>query len=168
VRDVRILAGFAVVYALTVVAFFVFARYRIQLVPALVPLAVHGVEAGAALVRDRRHPFRDVTAFVTAYLLAHLTIEPFSTTNVQIAALRLHKLADVRLLAGDADGAIDALTEAMAVCPDRCPGELDALVRQMVARGRTASAIALLHRLVDGHPERRAAAAELDRLTSPR
>jgi 4-amino-4-deoxy-L-arabinose transferase-like glycosyltransferase len=167
-RDVRVLAGFVVAYSLTVAAFFVFSRYRIQLVPALVPLAAAGVRALREHAAERRLVLRDGAILVGVGALAFHTIEPFSTTNVQIAALRLHKLADVRRLAGDPDGAIAALTEAVDVCPDRCPAELETLVGLMVERGRTPSAIALLRRLVDGHPEHRAAAAQLERLSSPR
>ncbi len=164
-REVRILAAFAVVYGLTIAAFFVFARYRIQLVPALVPLAVLGVRTIRDDVATRRLLVRDVAVLGVVGAFAFQTIPPFSTTDPQIEAMRLNKLADVRTLAGDPDGSIDALTEAVSVCPDRCPGQLDVLVAQMAARGRTASAAALLHRLVDGHPERRAAAAHLERLT---
>jgi hypothetical protein len=167
-RDVRVLAGFVVAYSLTVAAFFVFSRYRIQLVPALVPLAAAGIRALREHAAERRLALRDGAMLVGVGALAFHTIEPFSTTNVQIAALRLHKLADVRRLAGDPDGAIAALTEAVDVCPDRCPAQLETLVGLMVERGRTPSAIALLHRLVDGHPERRAAVAQLERLSSPR
>jgi hypothetical protein len=168
VREVRLLAIFAVVYGLTVAAFFVFSRYRIQLVPALVPLAVLGVDALRTHVVAGRLWLRDAAVLLAGAAFAFHTIPPFSADDPQLEAMRLDKLADVRLMAGDHDGAIDALTEAVTVCPDRCPDQLHTLVARMVARGRMASAVALLHRLADGHPERRAAVAELERLTAGR
>jgi hypothetical protein len=56
------------------------------------------------------------------------------------------------------------LGEAVSYCPERCPGELDALVEQMVARGRSAEAIDFLRRVVAANPAAERAKMHLDRL----
>ena len=48
---VRFLAGFGVLYSLSAVAFFIFSRYRIQVVPALLPLAALDVAELVARLR---------------------------------------------------------------------------------------------------------------------
>jgi len=161
---VRVLAGFALLYAVSVAAFFVFSRYRIQLVPALVPPAALGVRAFVAHARQPRLLVRDGAVLAAAMAFAFQTIQPFDHGNVQIDAMRLHRLADVHLLEGDPDGAIAALTEAMALCPERCPGQLVALVALYEQAGRTTEAVAWLERMVAAHPRSRAAATELARL----
>jgi 4-amino-4-deoxy-L-arabinose transferase-like glycosyltransferase len=163
---VRLLIGFVVLYSASVAAFFVFSRYRIQLVPALVPLAVLGARTLAAHVRERasRRLLADGTVLAGTAAFAFHTIQPFDHGNVQLDAMRLHKLADVHLLAGDADGAIAVLGEAVTRCPERCPGELRARVALYERTGRTDEAIVWLEQLVGTHPGSRAAAAELDRL----
>ena len=49
-----LLAGFVLVYWATLVAFFLFARYRIQVVPALLPLAALGVREAWCTAPRRR------------------------------------------------------------------------------------------------------------------
>ncbi len=162
----RLLVGFVVLYSASVAAFFVFSRYRIQLVPALAPLAVLGARAIAMHVRDGagRRLLGDGVVLAGVAAFAFQTIQPFDHRNVQLDAMRLHKLADVHLLAGDAAGAITALGEAVSLCPERCPGELRALVALYKEAGRAREAIVWLEQLVSAHPGNRAAAAELERL----
>jgi hypothetical protein len=164
VPAVRLLSGFALVYATTVAAFFVFARYRIQLVPALIPLAAAGVVAVVAHARHARRLAVDAVALGGAAALAFQTIQPFDQANTQIDAMRLHRLSDVHRLANDTDGAIAALLEALAVCPERCPNELRALVALQEETGNAPEAVAWLDAHVRAHPRDQAALAELARL----
>ncbi|TMA68990.1 MAG: hypothetical protein E6J69_06645, partial [Deltaproteobacteria bacterium] len=52
-REARLLCGFVLLYCGSVVAFFIFSRYRIQVVPALLPLAAVGAAELVARIRDR-------------------------------------------------------------------------------------------------------------------
>jgi dolichyl-phosphate-mannose-protein mannosyltransferase/tetratricopeptide repeat protein len=52
-RDVRLLTGYIVIYSVSVVAFFVFSRYRIHIVPALVVLAAALLPHVLEMVRGR-------------------------------------------------------------------------------------------------------------------
>jgi 4-amino-4-deoxy-L-arabinose transferase-like glycosyltransferase len=164
VPAVRLLAGFAILYATSVAAFFVFARYRIPLVPALVPLAALGVRA--LLVHARRPSLlaRDTAVLAATAAFAFRTIAPFDHANPQVDAMRLHRLADVHILASDPDGAVAALLEATALCPERCPNELRALVALWEQTGRAHEAVAWLEQLAAAHPRNAAALAELARL----
>jgi len=164
VPAVRLLVGFALVYATTVAAFFVFARYRIQLVPALIPLAAAGVAALATHARQARRLAVDAVALGGAAAFAFQTIQPYDHANKQIDAMRLHRLSDVHRLANDSDGAIAVLLEALAICPDRCPNELRALVALQEQTGNTPEAVAWLDAHVRAHPRDQAALAELTRL----
>ena len=62
-RRVRVLASFCVVYAASVILFFNMSRYRIPILPAVIPLAASG---GAELVRRLRA--RDLRAAVPTVL----------------------------------------------------------------------------------------------------
>src|SRR5947199_213026 len=53
-RAVRLLGGFVILYCASVVAFFIFSRYRIQVVPALLPLAAVGAAELVARIPGRR------------------------------------------------------------------------------------------------------------------
>ena len=164
VPALRFFAAFAAVYAASVAAFFVFSRYRIQLVPALVPLAALGVRA---IVTEWRRPLllaRDAAVLAGAAAFVFQTIPPFDLGNPQTAAMRLLHVADVHLIANDPDGAIDVLQEAMALCPERCPGELRALVAVWERTGRSGEAVRWLERFIAAHPGNATALAELARL----
>jgi 4-amino-4-deoxy-L-arabinose transferase-like glycosyltransferase len=162
-RPVRLLLGFAVVHTASTAAFFVFSRYRIQIVPALLPVAALG--AVELWRRLREAPSRrlaaDAVAFAAAAAFAFRTIPPFTNDDPRIQAMHLHKVADVWLIADDPARAADVLREAIAVCPTRCPGELDHLLAIEVERGRRDDAVALLRRLTAAHPDEPALAERL-------
>ena len=52
-REIRLLTGFALVYSASVIAFFIFSRYRLHVVPALTVLAACGVVWAVDVARAR-------------------------------------------------------------------------------------------------------------------
>jgi 4-amino-4-deoxy-L-arabinose transferase-like glycosyltransferase len=158
-RPVRLLVGFAALYTLSVAAFFVFSRYRIQLVPALAPIAALGVRElwTSATTRAARPFIRDAAVAVATAAFVFHTIPPFYRDHPQVNAMRLHKLAYVYRLAGDPAAAIRVLGEAVRQCPDRCPDELDTIVQLLVETHRDADAVALMRELGVTAPHSQAA-----------
>ena len=80
-RRLWLLYGIALTYALSVVAFYVFARYRFPLVPVLTILAAGGL---LTLVDGTERPRRvgwSVVAAVAAVAIAHLPLENSRTTR---------------------------------------------------------------------------------------
>ena len=84
-REVRLIAGFVAVYSLSVIIFFVFSRYRLHVVPALVVLAASAVPWLADLVRARE---------VRRGVLATLAV-------VAVAAFSFFGAADARFRAAN-------------------------------------------------------------------
>jgi hypothetical protein len=152
---VALLAGFALVYSATVVAFFVFARYRIQVVPALLPLAALGaieIAACAAWLDGRRTVVAVlVVGTGAAFTFQHVGI--FGRDHPMAVELRLRHLADIYLDAGDAERAIAALGEAVPRCPHGCPWALKDLFAAYVTTGRFMEGEAYFARFVRDHPE---------------
>jgi len=144
-RAVRWLGGFVLVYWASVVAFFVYSRYRIQVVPPLLALAGLGVVELAAWVRARAWRQLGAAAAVgaaTAVFCLH-TIDIFARDNELVVEMRLRHLADVYLDAGQPERAIAALHEAIERCPIHCRGALGDLIEVDRRLGRLAEAEAL-------------------------
>src|SRR5439155_25900002 len=116
-------------YCASVVAFFLFSRYRIQVVPALLPLAALGGAAMIARIRDRDWKRAATAAALVAgaALFCFHTFGIFGRDNELVVEMRLSHLADMYETAGMADRAVDVLREAVAGCPTRCPLALEQL-----------------------------------------
>jgi hypothetical protein len=162
-REVRLLCGFVLVYAASVVAFFIFSRYRIQVIPALLPLAAIGVAEIAVAIRGRRWQ-RLATGGVlwagATWFCLH-TIGIFAVDNELVADLRQQHMAELYLVAGDRDRAIDILRQAVERCPLHCPNTLVMLMDGYRQAKRDAEAEALLRRLTESHPDHREAWLQL-------
>jgi 4-amino-4-deoxy-L-arabinose transferase-like glycosyltransferase len=156
-RAVRLLAASVLVYGATLVAFFIFARYRIQVVPALVPLAALGLLDLVARVRARE-PRRVAIAVavlaVTAWSSFH-TIGLFSKDHPTVVEMRMRHLADAYMTAGDPDRAIAALSEAVPGCLHGCPWALADLFAIYQRTARFEDGIRYFERFVRDHPEQR-------------
>jgi hypothetical protein len=114
-RAVRVLTGFVLLYGATLVAFFVFARYRIQVVPALLPLTALGVRETLARLRAgdvRRIAAAAAVVGAAAWLSFH-TVGHFWRDQPRVVEMRLRHLADIQMDAGDPDRAIAVLKEAI-------------------------------------------------------
>jgi 4-amino-4-deoxy-L-arabinose transferase-like glycosyltransferase len=165
-RAARLLVGFVVVYSVTVIAFFIFSRYRIQVVPALLPLAALGAVELAGCLRASAWARLGTAAaiLVGAGLFCFQTIGIFSRHNEHAIDLRLRHRAKVEFGAGRADEAIASFQEAVRRCPLRCPGALGELVDIYLQTGRRREGEEFLRRFMRAHPTHPDAAGHLARL----
>jgi hypothetical protein len=164
-RAARFLCAFVVLYGLSVVAFFMFSRYRIQTVPALLPLAALGATTLAS--RAARHDWRGL-AFAGATvgmgaLATFPTIGIFWKDQPQVTEMRLCHLAQIHRAAGNPDRAIAAYQAAVARCPT-CTRALAELVDTYVETGRRVEGNDWLRAFLARHPEHPEAARHLARL----
>jgi 4-amino-4-deoxy-L-arabinose transferase-like glycosyltransferase len=164
--DVRLLVAFVLVYWATVVAFFVFSRYRIQVVTALLPLAALGaVELWARLRAPVWRPIATALAIVLAAALFCLqTIDVFSRDHPQVVEMRLRHRAQIERMAGRTDDAIATYQRALRVCPLRCPAALAELVDTYEQAGRRSDGERYLRSFVHAHPQHPTAPGLLSRL----
>jgi tetratricopeptide (TPR) repeat protein len=152
---VRLLVGFVAVYAASVIAFFIFSRYRIQVLPALLPLAGLGAVEVVSLVRRRLWRRLAVAALLWAgatWFCSH-TVHIFAVDNQLIADLRQRHLAEVYLVAADHDRALEMLREGVERCPRVCSDTFAMLMDTYRRADRHAEAEAFLRRFTEAHPD---------------
>jgi 4-amino-4-deoxy-L-arabinose transferase-like glycosyltransferase len=166
--EVRLLSGFVLIYWATLVAFFVFSRYRIQAVPALLPLAALGVVDLSARLRARAWtPIATAAAILLASaVFCFHTIDVFSRDNEQVVEMRLRHRAQMELTAGHPDKAIATYQEALQRCPLRCPEALEELITTYENVGRHTDAERYLRQFIQSHPQHPTANSLRDRLES--
>lgn len=165
-RAVRLLTGFVLLYGATLVAFFIFARYRIQVVPALVPLAALGVREVLSRLRAgdvRRLATAAAVVGATAWLSFH-TVGHFWRDQPRVVEMRLRHLADIQMDAGHPDRAIAALKEAIPNCTHGCPFALADLFEVYRRSGRAAEGVRYFETFVRDYPRQRDAPAYLSEL----
>jgi 4-amino-4-deoxy-L-arabinose transferase-like glycosyltransferase len=165
-RIVRLLSGFVLVYGATLVTFFLFARYRIQVVPAVLPLAALGLVEMTRRVgaRDTRRVAIGAIVIAIAGLASFHTIGIFSADHPNVVEMRMRHLADAYMTAGDPDRAIAALNEAIPNCTHGCPWALADLFAIYRRTGRVAEGVRYFERFVREHPEQRDAPEYLAQL----
>ncbi len=152
-RTVRLLCGFVVAYWLSLVAFFLFSRYRLPVVVALMPLAALGVVEVARRLRERRGRFAAAAVLCVALGLCFVRIHLFWRDHPVTIEMRLRHLADMQAEVGDVDGAIATLKEAIAPCPPGCPWALADLFELYRRSGRNAEGAAWLRTFIATHPQ---------------
>ena len=150
---VRLLVGFVVLYSTSVIAFFIFSRYRIQVVPALLPLAALGVVEVTARIRGRdwsRLAIGCAVVAVAAWFSFH-TIGIFSRHDPIAVDMQLAHLGNIYRVAGQPDHAIAVLQDAVRRCP-RCRMSLGELFDTYVATGRRSQGEAYFRTFAREHP----------------
>jgi len=164
--SVRLLVAVVGVYCVSVVAFFIFSRYRIQVVPALLPLAALGATTLLAGVRAGRwaNVARGAGVVACVALFSFHSFDVFARDNEYATEMRLRHLGEMYLIAGQPERAIAAYQEAIARCPLHCRGALEALTEAYLATGRRADAEAYLRRFTREHPEHPDGARHLARV----
>ena len=169
-HEIRLLVGFVLVYCATVVAFFMFSRYRIQVVPALLPLAAVGATALVAWVRagQWQRSTGAVAVALAAGAFSFHSFDVFSRHDPQVNEIRLRHLADAYLKAGQPGRAVAAYEEAIRGCPLRCRGALEELTSLYLRAGRAADAERWLETFVRAHPEQPEGPRQLARVRAAR
>jgi 4-amino-4-deoxy-L-arabinose transferase-like glycosyltransferase len=165
-REVRLLTGFVALYCASVVAFFMFSRYRIQVVPALIPLAASGAGELAARVRaaDWKRSARAVALVAAAAFFSFHRIGIFSRHHELVIDMQLAHLGDIYLTAGEPEKAIAILQDAVRRCPARCRFALDELCNVYLRTGRLAEGETFFVDFIRAHPTHPDAARHLARL----
>lgn len=154
-RAARLLAAFVLLYGATLVAFFLFARYRVQVVPALLPLAAVGFLDLAARL-GARVPSRVAVAVALLALAgwsSFHTIGIFSKDHPNVVEMRMRHLADAYMTAGDPERAMAALREAIPGCTHGCPWALADLFAIYEKTGRFEEGVVYFARFTRDHPE---------------
>src|SRR5262249_22142125 len=144
-------------------------RYRIQVVPALLPLAAVGVVELAARLRgsDLRPLATAAIVVLGASAFSFQRLDIFSRHDPHVLEMQLRHLADVHARAGHRDEVITILQEAVDRCP-RCRGALADLADAYVTNGRAADGEAFFTRFIADHPEHPDAHRHLARLRAAR
>jgi 4-amino-4-deoxy-L-arabinose transferase-like glycosyltransferase len=154
-RNVRLLGGFVGVYCASLIAFFLFSRYRLPVVLALLPLAALGVTDATRRVRAGRGLWTALAIVAAAAAVCHLRIGIFQRDHPLAVDMRLRHLAATQREVGQVDAAIASLEEAVAQCPPGCPWSLRDLFDTYRASGRAAAGVVWFERFVRTHPQQR-------------
>lgn len=115
---ISLILQFMLVYALTVIAFFVTGRYRVPLLPFIAMGATVTILKAVDLVRARRVVPAIVIAVISAILVAALSIDYLDVREATRGSVQFAE-ALVQLGTGDLDGAIsglEAIRKRKSVC----------------------------------------------------
>lgn len=115
--EVRMLVAFIAIYCVTVVAFYVFSRYRIQIVPALIVLASYAVLWLIRQIRAQRWENAGGGAAAIA-MTGFFCFQSFEWTDKPKAiAISLNNLGALYMQLGDVPKAIATYEEAVELSP---------------------------------------------------
>ncbi len=167
-RSVRLLGACVVVYWLSLVAFFLFSRYRIPVATALLPLAALGALELVARLRARRGVAPAAVAIVAGAVVCFVHVGLFWRDHPVTIEMRLRHLADMQATVGLVPEAIVTLKEAVAPCPPGCPWALADLFELYLRTGRAAEGEAWFREFVATHPQQLDAPEYLERLHAAR
>lgn len=153
--EVRVLVAFIAIYCVTVIAFFVFSRYRIQIVPALAVLAAHGLLWLADQVRARR--WENAGGGAAAVLMtAFFCFQGFEWTDKDKAiAISLNNLAALHSQQGDMPKAIATYEEAVRLRPEGVVGAIRLLGDYYLRNGDLDRAEQYMRQVVTIKPDSR-------------
>jgi 4-amino-4-deoxy-L-arabinose transferase-like glycosyltransferase len=163
-RPVQLLVWYVAVYWASLVVFFLFSRYRLPVVLALVPLAALGVQELLARRRKGRGVAPALGLVAAGVVVCHLHIGIFHRDHPLAVEMRLRHLAATQHDVGQIDAAIASLQEGVAQCPPGCPWALSDLFQIYRTSGRAAAGVVWFERFVRTHPEQRDAPAYLAEL----
>jgi tetratricopeptide (TPR) repeat protein len=153
--DVRILAGFVAVYCATVVAFFVFSRYRIQVAPVLMVLGAQGLLWLGEQVRAARWEKAGAGAAVVAIGAVFCLQNLEWTDRTKAIAISLNNLAALYSEMGDTPKAIATYEEAVRLRPEGVVGAIRLLGDHYRRSGDLARAEQYMRQVVTLKPESR-------------
>lgn len=153
--EVRILVAFTAVYCASVVAFFVFSRYRIQIVPVLIVLSAHALLWLVAQVREAR--WENVGGGAAAIaMMGFFSFQRFEWTDRDKAvAISLNNLGALYQELGDTRKAIATYEEAVALRPEGVVGAMRILGDHYLRQGDFERAERYMRQVVEHKPESR-------------
>jgi len=146
---VSILLQFAVVYAASIIGFFVTGRYRVPLVPLVAAGAAVTLVALWDLVRARRTAVAVVVIAVAVVITGALKVDYLGVREATRGFAELSEAQD-RLDTGDLDGGIERLERILAEGTVAGPEVPRALARAYVQRGAPEDRAAVLRVAEDG------------------
>jgi len=151
--EVRVLAGFVAIYCVTVVAFFIFSRYRIQIVPVLIVLAAHALLWMVQQVRAAR--WENVGGGAAAVLLGgFFSFQGFDWNDKTTAvAISLNNLGALYMEQGDTPRAIATYEEAVRMSPKGVVGAIRLLGDYYMKAGDLDRAEQYMRQVVTLKPE---------------
>jgi len=165
-RDARLLAGIVLTYTITVLSFFVLARFRAPLVPVLCVFA-----AGGIVWLEQRYQIGPRRVFCGGVLLcgaalAFTTVYPAALAEKRKSSLAIayHNLGSALEERGDMEGAIRMHERAVKVDDAAVPASLRELGEIYRQRGDFARAEPLMQRVLELKPDSRTAKEALARL----
>jgi hypothetical protein len=151
--EVRILVAFTAVYCATVVAFFVFSRYRIQIVPVLVVFAAAAVLWLEQQIRRKR--WENVAGGSAAVLMTgFFCFQSFDFTDRDKAiAISLNNLGALYAEQGNTPKAIETYEEAVRLSPQGVIGAMRILGDHYMRSGDFARAEHYMRQVLTYKPE---------------
>jgi len=153
--EVRILVGFVAVYCVTVIAFFVFSRYRIQIAPVLMVLGAYAVIWLVDQARAAR--WENVAGgFAAIAMTAFFCFQSFDWTDkTKAVAISLNNLAAIYSDQGDMPKAIATYEEAVRLSPQGVVGAIRVLGDYYLKSGNLDRAEQYMRQVVTIKPESR-------------
>lgn len=153
--EVRVLVAFVAVYCASVVAFFVFSRYRIQIVPVLIVLSAHALLWLVAQVRAAR--WENVGGGLAAIaMMGFFCFQRFEWTDRQKAiAISLNNLGALYQELGNTPKAIETYEEAVRLRPEGVVGAMRILGDHYLRQGDLDRAEHYMRQVVEQKPESR-------------
>jgi tetratricopeptide (TPR) repeat protein len=166
--DARILAAFIAIYCVTVVAFFIFSRYRIQIVPALAVLGAWGVLWLVRQVSAAR--WENAAGGVAAIAMSSFfCFQTFDWIDKPKAiAISLNNLAAIYSDLGDTPKAIETYEEAAKLSPQGVVGALRVLGDHYLQTGDLDRSEYFMREVITYKPESRMGWEALVRLYTKR
>lgn len=166
--EARLLAAFVAVYSLSVTAFFIMSRYRIQVAAASIPLAAAGVLALGRWLRAGEGRRLAVALLLAGAVAAFSfrTIGIFSPTSEPLVQMQLHRLGQIHTTAGDPERALEIHREAADGCEHYCNAALDDVFEAYRRLGRSDEARRFFEAFLRRHPGHERALAHLAALAA--
>jgi tetratricopeptide (TPR) repeat protein len=153
-RGVRVMAGVAVIYLLTLVPFFLMARLRVQLVAPCAVLGGGAVAwlAAAAVERKGRAIAAAAAVLAASALVVFYRPDWMAQRRLSSLAIQWYNLGASLQELGRTDEAVQAWEHAVATNDKAVPAALRALGAQYEARGEFARAEAAMRRVLELKP----------------
>ena len=150
-RKRELLSLYGVFYAFSVILFFVCARFRIPILPALFPLAAHGLVSITRAIRERKGVRLLAAAGIVAATGTAVSIDPFRVDRIA-EGQNAFQLGNVYARKGEPEKAVKTYREAIERIPG-FPGAHYHLGVVLLGEGKEAEGIAELRRAIELDPD---------------